>query len=126
MGDPLPAQGKSYFQVKLVSVPHGYLHVGVVSAAAAKEQSSHVSRNCVNYFGGNGSVNDCGNGIFVGKQLQDGDTMVVYVDADARKVQFLVRGQLLAGVGLHEEMREGLLPYVELFYGGSKVEIVNA
>jgi hypothetical protein len=72
-----------------------------------------VSRNCINYFGGNGSVNDCGNGVFVGKQLQDGDTIVVHLDFDARKVRFLLRGQQLAVVGLHEgEFKEGVLPYV--------------
>ena len=40
MGEPIPDQGKFYFKVKLVSVPHGYLHLGVMCKDGELEQSS--------------------------------------------------------------------------------------
>jgi len=94
-------------------VPNGYIHLGVVSADMIDQVSSHDSRNGVNYFGGNGSVNDKGNGIFIGKQLKDGDVVSVLVDSDLKKVLFILRGQVLSEVSLKGlSLDKGLLPYL--------------
>lgn len=49
----------------------------------------------MNYFGGNGSLNDKGNGVFIGKQLQNGDIVTVLVNMDDKKIIFILRGHVL-------------------------------
>ena len=89
IGEALPEAGKCYFRLKLISVPHGYLHFGIVNTSNELEQSSYMSQNSINYFGGNGSLNDKGNGIFIGKQLQNLDVITIMVDNDLRKIKFI-------------------------------------
>ena len=75
--------------------------------------SSHDNNSCVNYFGGNGSINDKGNGIFIGKQLDIKDVISVLVDVDLKKVLFILRGQVLGEVSVKGlDFSKGLYPYL--------------
>ena len=126
VGEAIPDQGKFYFRIKLCSVPHGYLHLGVLGKEAELEQSSVTADNCINYFGGNGSLNERGNGQLVGKQLHQNDVVTVLIDMDKLFIRFLLRSHVLAEASLKElDLEKGIVPYIELFYGNSKVLVLN-
>jgi hypothetical protein len=50
-----------------VHIPHGYIHIGIISGNIALNQSSYDNVESINYFGGNGSLNNKGNGSYIGK-----------------------------------------------------------
>jgi hypothetical protein len=78
---------------------------------------------CINYWGGNGCINNQGNQVLVGREFKPGETMKVIIDRDAGLIIWAIEDHQIATASLGELKKKKLVGYIELFYKDSKIEI---
>jgi len=109
----LPFSGIYYYKIRLIDVQHGYIHFGLLSDLNELEPSSYSSQNCINYFGGNGSINDKSNGVYVGKPLKNNDMMIVLINTDLKRIFFIMSGKVIGEADFKTiQKNKGYVPYM--------------
>ena len=126
--DPMPKEGRFYFDVKILSLRNSNLVVGLVTEKNREHQFSWKHANCLCYNGYDGSFCEESKQTYGFPKPKEGQRIRTIVDMDVPCIEWVVmshEGRKRVGPAAIPAamLRQTLIPYIELYWEGNKVRL---
>lgn len=127
--EPLPREGRFYFDIKILLIRNSNIVVGIISEKNKEEQFSFKKMNSVCYNGYDGSICEQDRQSYVTVKPKEGNRLRTVVDMTLAQVEWYIMGgellrTLIGKATIPASMlKQHLYPYFELYWEGNKVKL---